>query len=330
MAFDDILGNSRAKRILKKALQKDRMPNSLLFTGPEGVGKKEVALVLAKAINCLQKKDDACEVCSSCKAINNRNFPDVMIISPEKNLIKISQMREMKATAYLKPMVGRKRVFVLEGAEKMNDEAANSVLKILEEPPAFTHIILVSHNPYLILPTIQSRCQKLSFSPILREDIEHELVARGEEQQRAKIISLLVKGNLKQAMSLDWEDVQTIRTAAWQLFGALMRGDNLSSFLKNYAFARRDALEEEFVKVLEILSSLCRDLLLVKEGGSLDLLLNPDFALEIQAMQNGISLGQIMDFLVKIDFALFALRRNLNVNLIVSALFSSVIEPSHV
>jgi DNA polymerase III delta' subunit len=330
MAFDDISGNSRAKRILKKALQKGRVPNSLLFAGPEGVGKRDMALVLAKAMNCLQKKDDSCEVCTSCKAINNKNFPDVMMISPEKNLLKINQMREMKTTAYLKPMVGRKRIFVLEDAEKMNDEAANSVLKILEEPPVFTHIVLVTHNPYLILPTIHSRCQKLVFSPILREDIEQELVSRGEERKRAKIISLLVKGNLKQALSLDWEEVQTIRHKAWELFSAFLRGEGVSSFLKDYAFARRDSLEEEFVKVLEILSSLCRDLLLVKEGGDPELLLNPDFTAEIQEAQHFISLGQTMDFLVKIDFTLLAVRRNVNVNLLVSSLFSSVTEQRYV
>jgi DNA polymerase-3 subunit delta' len=164
----------------------------------------------------------------------------------------------------------------------------------------------------------------------LREDIEQELVSRGEKADRAKIISLLVKGNLTQALGLDWEEVQTIRNKAWQLFCALLRGESVSPFLKNYAYKRRDSLEEEFVNVVEILSSLCRDLLLVKEGGSLDLLLNPDYASEIQEAQNLISLGQIMNFLVKIDFALFALRRNLNVNLLVSALFSSVLEQSHV
>lgn len=330
MSFDDILGNSRAKRILRKALQRGRIPNSLLFTGPEGVGKTDTALVLAKAMNCLQKKDDSCEVCSSCRAINNGNFPDVMVISPDKNLLKINQMREMKTVAYLKPMVGRKRVFILEDAEKMNDEAANSVLKILEEPPAFIHIVLITHNPYLILSTIQSRCQKLVFSPISREDIERELVFKGEEAERAKIISLLVRGNLKQALSLDWEEVQRIRDKAWQLFSALVGGESVSPFLKNYAYTRRDSLEEEFVKVMEILSSLCRDLLLVKEGASLDLLFNPDHASEIQEAKDLISLGQITNFLIKIDFALFALRRNLNVNLLVSSFFSSVLEQSHV
>ena len=105
MAFDDVLGNSRTKRILKKSLERNRIPNSLLFYGPEGVGKRDIALVLAKAMNCLKYRDDACDVCPSCHAIENGNFPDVMVLSPEKNVLKIEQMREMKQTAYLKPMV---------------------------------------------------------------------------------------------------------------------------------------------------------------------------------------------------------------------------------
>ena len=329
MAFGDILGNSRAKRILRKALQKGRVPNSLLFIGPEGVGKKETALALAKAMNC-HKGDDACEVCPSCRAINKGNFPDVMVISPENSLHKIEHMRAMKHMAYLKPMVGKKRIFIVEDAEKMKDEAANSVLKILEEPPVFTYIILITNNPYVILPTIVSRCQKLNFSQILREDIEQELLARGYDGPRARIISSLVRGNLRQALTLEWEEVQALRKKAWQLFHAFLTGQGVSSFLKNYAFARRAFLEEEVGQVLEILSSFCRDLVVMKEGGSLGLLLNPDFEQEIREMQNLLNLGQIMGFLVKIDTALQALRRNLNVNLIVSSFFSGVMEQNHV
>jgi len=329
MAFGDILGNSRAKRILRKALQRGRVPNSLLFIGPEGVGKKETALALAKAMNC-HKGDDACEACPSCRAINKGNFPDVMVISPENSLHKIEHMRAMKHMAYLKPMVGKKRIFIVEDAEKMKDEAANSVLKILEEPPVFTYIILITNNPYVILPTIVSRCQKLNFSQILREDIEQELLARGYDGPRARIISSLVRGNLRQALTLEWEEVQALRKKAWQLFHAFLTGQGVSSFLKNYAFARRAFLEEEVGQVLEILSSFCRDLVVMKEGGSLGLLLNPDFEQEIREMQNLLNLGQIMGFLVKIDTALQALRRNLNVNLIVSSFFSGVMEQNHV
>jgi DNA polymerase-3 subunit delta' len=330
MAFDDVLGNSQTKKILKKSLQRNRIPNSLLFFGPEGVGKRDTALVLAKAMNCLEKDDDSCEVCVSCRAISNGNFPDVLVISPEKNVLKIEQMRAMKQTAYLKPMVGRKRVFVIDQAEKMNEEAANSVLKILEEPPVFTHIILVAHNPYLILPTIKSRCQELSFSQISKQDIEKVLQGRGQDAEKARIISLLVKGNLNQAINLNWEEVQPIREKAWQLFDVLLRGEGASSFVKDYAFRRRESVEAEFVQVLEILSSFCRDLLLIKSSGNDSLLMNPDYENSLRDAENRLSLGQVLDFLVKIDSALYALERNVNVNLLVSSTLANMMDRYHV
>jgi DNA polymerase III delta' subunit len=330
MAFDDVLGNSQTIKILKKSLQRNRIPNSLLFFGPEGVGKRDVAMVLAKAMNCLKNKDDACEVCASCRAIENGNFPDVMVISPEKNVLKIEQMRAMKQTAYLKPMVGRKRIFVIDQAEKMNEESANSVLKILEEPPAFTHIILITHNPYLILPTIKSRCQDLSFSQISKQDIEKVLVERGQDEEKARIISLLVRGNLKQAMNLDWDEVQPLREKAWQLFNVVLRGKGASSFVKDYAFRRRESIEAEFVQVLEILSSFCRDLLLIKSSEKKNLLMNPDYENGLRDVETRISLGQALEFLVKIDSALYALERNVNVNLLVSSTLANMMERSHV
>lgn len=329
MAFEDILGNNRTKQILKKSLGRDRIPNSLLFYGPAGVGKRDTATVLAKAINCVNSKDDACEVCTACKAIENNNYPDVMVISPEKNVLKIEQMREMKQTAYLKPMVGRKRVFIIDQAEKMNEEAANSVLKILEEPPSFTHLILITHNPYLILPTIKSRCQELGFSQISKHDIQKVLVERGQEEKKARIISLLVRGNLKQAINLDWEDVQPLREKAWQLFNGVWSGKGISSFVKDYAFRRRESLEDEFVQVLEILSSFGRDMLLIKSGGEGNLLLNPDHESSLQDAASRISLGQALDFLVKIDAALYALERNVNVNLLVSSTLASMMDKSY-
>ena len=157
MSFSDIVGNGRIKRILGKALERGRLPNSLLFAGPQGVGKIDTALVAAKALNCLTLTADACEACEACTAITKGNHPDVMRIEPEKEILKIEQMRILKEAAYLRPMVGRKRVFIVEREESMNSEAANSLLKVLEEPPAFSHIFLITSNPFIILPTIRSR-----------------------------------------------------------------------------------------------------------------------------------------------------------------------------
>jgi len=242
MAFQNILGNSRVKTILSKSLQRNRVPHSLLFVGPEGVGKKEMALVVAKALNCLQKIDDSCEECTSCVAINKRIFPDVMEIpipkkdsqsDKKKKDKQIDQVRFLKSTAYLKPMTGKKRVFIIPDAEKRSEPASHAILKILEEPPSFSHIILLTKNPYLILSTIKSRCQVLSFAPVFKEDIEKALLEKGYDTEKARVISLVVHGNLKYALSLDWDDLQAERKKAWQVFQALIKKENASVFLKD-------------------------------------------------------------------------------------------------
>jgi len=322
MAFKDILGNSRVKKILRKALQKNKVPNSILFCGPRGIGKRDMALVLAKAMNCERKEDDACEVCPSCKAINAGNFPDVIEISPEKEVIQIDQMRMLRKIAYLKPMMGKRRVFVVVDADKMKEEAANSLLKILEEPPLFSYIILVAHNPFLIMSTIKSRCQVLNFSPISKEDIGKILVDKGYEEKKARIISLLVHGNLKQALSLEWEEVQDKRTKTWQLFLSLLRKGKVALFLRNYATSQRALVRDEWEQILEMLSSFCRDSILIKEKGDRRLLMNPDYEEEIRKEGSLMSLEGLMDCLTKIDYAIYGLEKNLNVNLLVSSFFS--------
>lgn len=329
MSFKDVLGNKRVKNILKKSLQKNRLPNSMLFVGPEGVGKRDMALVAAKAINCLTRGDDACETCSSCAAITKGNFPDVMVISPLRQVITIDQMRMLKQTAYLKPMTGKRRVFIVVDAEKMNVEAANSLLKVLEEPPRLSHIFLLTANPYLILPTIKSRCQALAFSAVSREDIQNVLVERGCDPDRAKIISLFVRGNLRQAKQLDWEDVKSRRQTAWELFLSLITGQRAAAGLQALT-APRSSLKQDLDQVLEILASLFRDLILLKERGDPRLLMNPDYRKDLLAVGRSLSLEQTLNGLARVDQGLYGLQRNLNVNLLVTSMYTSFMEQCYV
>lgn len=329
MAFKDIVGNNGVKKILHRALKQKKLVNSLLFAGYEGIGKRETALVVAKALNCLKKSADACEECTHCRAINKGNFPDVMVILPAKEVLKIDQMRLLKETAYLKPMAGRKRIFIILEAEKMNDEASNSLLKILEEPPPFSHIILVTPNPYRIIPTIKSRCQVFQFSPIPKEEILKALVAKGFPPERAKILSLQVDGNLKLALSLEWDEVQSQRKKAWHLFLALHKKEKAADLLKQFS-ASRAVIKEELEKTLETLASFCRDVILIQEKAEAGFLLNPDFEQDLTEVAQSITSVQAMDFLSKIDFAIAALQKNLNVNILVSSIFSNFLEWSHV
>ncbi len=322
MGFDDVVGNARVKKILRLALQKNRVPNSLLFCGPKGVGKKSLAFILAKAINCERETNDACERCSTCVAISGRRLPDVWEIGPEGQEIKIDQMRAMKQAAYLRPMVARKRVFIVDEAEKMNEPASNSLLKILEEPPLFSHIILLTSNPLLILPTIKSRCQILQFTPVGKEDIRKLLAEKGYPEEKARIISLVVRGNLEEALDADWEEIQNKREEAWAFFLSLLGKRDSSAFLNTYAFAQRRLVREDFEKTLEILSSFCRDLMLLKERGEPALLLNPDYAAKIQVLEEAGSLEKTWDCLSQVDRVISGLDKNLNLGLLVSSFYS--------
>jgi DNA polymerase-3 subunit delta' len=329
MGFTEILGNSRVKKILRLALQKNRLPNSLLFYGPEGVGKKRLAFALAEAVNCERRRDDACGECPACLAIANGRFPDVQEVKPSGQVIRVEHVREMRQAAYMRPMVGRKRVFIISEADKMNDESANTVLKILEEPPLFSHFILVTDNPYRILPTIKSRCQALQFVPVGRAEIVTALLEKGCPEDRARIISLSVGGNLEEALDLKWEEFNAARREAWDLFVSVIKPDQPSLFLSQYGFAQRNLIREDLKGTLEIMASFCRDLILMKDRGDLSLLLNPDYAGELQELESSCSLERCWEFLRRVEGASSGLDRNLNMNLIGCAFHSLLGEETY-
>ncbi len=322
MGFDLILGNPRVKKILRLALERNRVPSSLLFSGPPGVGKRSLARILAQAINCEREKGDACGVCPTCVAISGGRLPDVWEIEPEGQVIKIEQIRALKQAAYLRPMVARKRVFIIDDADKMNEEAANSLLKTLEEPPLFSHIILLTSNHHLLPPTVLSRCQVLQFIPVGKGEIKRALVEKGCPEEKAKILSLIVGGNLGKALEVDWERVQAEREEAWEIFLSFFGHGKLSRFLDSFAFAKRALVREDLEQRLEIFSSFCRDLMLLQVKGEPALLLNPDFADRINALEKECSLDKSWRFLEKVNQAIAGLAKNLNLSLLVSSLCS--------
>jgi len=331
MAFKDIAGNGRVKRILKLALEKGRVPNSLLFCGPEGVGKRQMALALAKALNCLETPGDSCDRCPSCVAIDEGRFPDVMEIETraDKKALAIEQTRLLKQLAYLRPMAARRRVFILVDAEEMSPEAANSILKVLEEPPLSSHIILLSSTPFLLLPTILSRCQVLNFSAFTKEEIEEILLERNYPEDRARILSLLVDGNLERALELDWDEVLALKEESWALFEAMTFGGRASLFLERFGSLGKP-VQEEFEETLELFSSFLRDMLLIKLGGDSRFLLNPDFEPRLRTAADRLPVRQAIDVLAEMDAVLAELSRNLNKNLLLATFFSNFGEYTHV
>jgi len=329
VGFDEVRGNSRVKKILQLALQRNRVPNSLLFCGPVGVGKKSLAIVLAKAINCQRRQDDACDDCPACRAVSEGRFPDVQEIKPEGQFIKVEHVREMRQLAYLRPMLGKKRIFVISEAEKLSDESANTLLKILEEPPFFSQFILITSNPHRILATIKSRCQTLNFVPVGKEEIVRELEKKGYPEDRARIISLYVRGNLEEALALDWAEIQSKRREVWKVFLSFLVSEEPALFLRSYGFVQRNLIRDDLEMTLEIMASFCRDLIVIKEKGDSALLLNPDYADDILALEKEWSLEQCWQCLRRIDTAISGLARYLNMSLIVSSFYSLLGEETH-
>jgi DNA polymerase III delta' subunit len=316
MGFDSVLGNSRVKRILRLALQRKRLPNSLLFYGTEGVGKRRLAVIVAQAVNCERLRDEACGECPSCLAIRDGRFPDVQVIEPSGQVVKIEHLREVRQAAYMRPMIGRKRVFIISEADKMKEDSSNTMLKILEEPPSFSHLILVTDNPHLILPTIRSRCQTFQFVPVGREEIARALRDKGFPEDQAAILSLYVGGNLEKALELNWDEVQEGRRDAWNLFLSIIKPEKPSLFMSRYGFAQRNVIRDDLKQTLETMASLCRDLVLVKDGGDLSLLLNPDYEEGLRALQKSCTLDRCWEFLRRAEGALYGLEKNLNMSLI--------------
>lgn len=204
--FDDILGQDAVVTILKRAVSQKRIPHAWLFCGPEGVGKSRTALALALELNCRNPVGPfrhACGICPSCKGFIAEVHPDFIRIEPQKNEIRIAQIRELCAMLEKKPFSAGKRMVLIKNIEKMNVSASNAALKILEEPPENTHFILTTQEPAKLLPTIRSRCQLLMFHALPAQVIEGLLQKdQGLEDGKARLIAALCSGNMKRALSM--------------------------------------------------------------------------------------------------------------------------------
>ncbi|WP_317956931.1 DNA polymerase III subunit delta' [Paenibacillus chitinolyticus] len=179
MSFQTIPGQETAKRILQSGLRQDRISHAYIFSGPVGTGRKQTARMLAKAIYCTHLKDDACGECLECRKVEHGNHPDLYQIEPDGASIKIDQIRELqKQFAYRSAGSGTK-IYILNQAEKMTVQAANSLLKFLEEPNSKVVAVLVTENGHALLPTIQSRSQWISFTPMPRTEMARVLLEEG-------------------------------------------------------------------------------------------------------------------------------------------------------
>ena len=328
MSFATFIGNQHLRDGLQRALRSNLLPHAYIFYGPEGVGKRTLALILAKSLNCLNLTDDCCDKCRSCYKIDRGLHPDVRLLLPGGKVgISIEQMRgEIRRTIYLKPLEGKRRVYIIDEAEKMTPEAANSLLKTLEEPPPAALLILLTKSYPSLLPTIRSRCQALRFSYIRREEIRESLIKRyGYPEEKASYISELSEGSMGIAINMDPQLIARQQKEMLSLAGLLLDKGNLREILEEASRFVREKGEkrerEEMEAKLLSLGSVFRDLMILSSGGDKALLINKGREEELAKLVKKVDGENALQIVEGVYQALIALRKNANRKLLAEALF---------
>jgi len=325
MPFADLIGNERIKKLLQRAVTDRRIGQSLLMIGPRGVGKYQFALALAQALNCDEPKSgDACGQCNSCRKIAAAEHLDVQTFTNDGQFIKIGQMREMSRDAQFRPYEGRHRVFIVDEADRMNANAANSVLKTLEEPPDSTLIVLVSANPYRMPDTIRSRCQILNFAALPANELERHLIAQGKrEPDEARLLSRLARGSIGHALEIDLASYLEMRNRMLEMIDAMASSRDIQRLLGASEYLGRKIEKEEFERHLDTLGVLLSDLLYVKVGAPQEMLTNPDVASQLQRIAASLTTEQIEGWADEIEKITEGMTRNVNRQLASEALIFS-------
>lgn len=179
MSFKEIIGQEAAKQLLQSGLRQQRISHAYIFSGPPGSGQKEMALAFVQALFCTEGSDDACGKCLECRKVMHGNHPDLHQVAPEGSTIKIDQIRDLQRIFSYRSENGNPKAYIIEQADKMTVQAANSLLKFLEEPPSPAVAILLSDNGRALLPTIQSRAQLVPFKPLDPELMLQKLAGEG-------------------------------------------------------------------------------------------------------------------------------------------------------
>ena len=261
MGFTDILGQGWAISLLRRTIETNRIPHALVFTGPKGVGRFLTATTVAKALNCLgDVQGDCCDRCLSCTKIAKGVHPDVHLLAPEGSSLKIDQVRGLNQEVTLRPYEGRRKVFILDQAETMTEQAQNALLKTLEEPPGRAVLVLIAPEVSALLPTLASRCSQIRFGPLPENVVAARLQEEGCDDTESHFLASLAGGSLGRAQELRTSPLQEIRGLVEETF-ALPTG----KILPVLDLAERVVRQKETLPLfLEALLAWCRDLMIAK------------------------------------------------------------------
>jgi DNA polymerase III subunit delta' len=338
--FEKLIGNETVKTSLRRLLESGRIPNSLLFAGPEGVGKKQFALALAQSFVCGNADGERpCGACGACRralvfdipsAEKRENFrqvfssahPDVGMVVPFNKNILVDAIRDLEREANYRPYEAKARFFIIDDADKMNDAASNALLKTLEEPPATSYIVLVSSRPDSLLQTILSRCQVIRFTPVSSTEIEAHLIATGKfSPEDARLAARLSAGSIGRALSILPDEIRTRRSTMLQVLeSVLVRRDRaaLLAISETLADAKN---KDNFETDITILESLIHDVWTLKLGDSPEDIANPDLADQLFRLSKGSVTQELAAWMREIEQLRERTEVNINKRIATDALF---------
>ncbi len=331
MTFAQLIGNERNKSVLQRLLLANRHAATLIFAGPEGIGKRQFALAMAKAVNCQHPHKDAttfdgCDVCPVCRRINTGVYGDVVTVQPDGQFIKIAQTRSLADEIYTRPREGRHRFFLIDEADRLREEAANALLKTLEEPPSSATIILLTARPDALLLTIRSRSQRLNFAPLTTAEMEDYLKANFTRPLPDNVLlARLTEGRIGQATAFDLSVYRQERNVLLGLLDILAAGENRYRLLKAAEYLGKKE-RDEFERELDLLSRLLRDIFLLAAGQPVSALINADVADKLNALAERIGLARVTKWIEKFNELRASLRFNVNRQVATEAALLSLIE----
>jgi DNA polymerase-3 subunit delta' len=363
MAFSDFLGNERIVTALRGALRTGRVPHALLFTGARGVGKFTLARMFAQAANCERLTDDFCGECATCQRISKlanpqelieqglvergesadaatvervplilQSHPDVWALVPDpvrlkspvaRPMLRVGQLRAVQRAAYFQPM-GRRRVFILDGAETMRWDVANVFLKILEEPPGSATLILTAPSPYALLPTIVSRCMQFHFAPLPQPAVEKILKEKTDRKpSEIKLAAQLAEGSPGFAMEMNVEATSQSRKNALRILERAARGQGFAQLFADTSALAKDR-ESSFEDQIGIFYGLLTDLLELTSKIREPVLRNAPLVKELESLAKSVDSGWVLRAIAGFDELHAGARRNLNRQLGLDALAASL------
>lgn len=297
-----------------KLLAANRLAHAYLFVGPQGLGKSEAALTVAKLVNCERNDGTVCDACSSCRKITSGNHPDIYRLDRgEEEAIKIEPVRELLSRTAFRPFEARRKVFIIKNIEDLTTEAGNVLLKTLEEPTASNLFLLTTSVPEKVLETIKSRCHNVSVHPVARAQLANALKKDFDlDEPAAHFLAGFSEGCTGRARAFVESKLFSRKNTT---IDQVVLSKNSEAFFKKVVTSK-----EETKEMLDVLFVFFRDILIVKSGASEDEVINRDRLTDLKLLSQKYLPGDVQNILTEIVKSSQLLSDNLNVKIALNLL----------